>query len=203
MSARSASSREARARSSPLLAPFVAAALDEQQRRRGREGAHRRLGLDRASPWCRPHREYARKPEWPYSANPLSPARSAAVERRSRCQPTPASSSTSARAAANGCDLGTAIAACSALSATCGARRSRAPADRIALDVAEGRAHLGRDGRNGRNGAARKRRLTAIATLWRPADGSAYGATCAAHTTTPHAWARQPSAPAWAAAFVQ
>lgn len=80
------------------------------------------------------------EPEWPYSANPSSPARSAGIERRSRCRPTPASSSTSARAAANACDLGAAIAACSALSGTCCARRGRAPADRVELDDAEGRA---------------------------------------------------------------
>ena len=108
------------------------ALMDEQQQRRGREGS-------KSPAPARPARAgdavigTTLEPEWPYSANPSSPARSAGIERRSRCRPTPASSSTSARAAANACDLGAAIAACSALSGTCRARRSRAPADRVAL----------------------------------------------------------------------
>ena len=112
--------------------------MDEQQQRRGREGS-------KSPAPARPARARdaviatTLEPEWPYSANPSSPARSAGIERRSRCRPTPASSSTSARAAANACNLGAAIAACSALSGTCRARRSRAPADRVELDDAEGR----------------------------------------------------------------
>ena len=118
---------------------LTSAPMDEQQQRHGREGADRRLRPDQREPVTQASSGLRSQAEWPYSANPSSPARSAGIERRSRCRPTPASSSTSARAAANACDLGAAIAACSAPSGTCRARRSRAPADRAELDDAEGR----------------------------------------------------------------
>jgi hypothetical protein len=60
------------------------------------------------------------------SFNPHLLAPNAAIRPSRRCRPTPASSSMTARAAANGSSRSRAIAACSALTAQCRARRHRA-----------------------------------------------------------------------------
>ena len=60
------------------------------------------------------------------SFNPHSLAPNAAIRLSKRCRPMSASSSMTARAVANGSSPSRAIAACSALTAQCGARRYRA-----------------------------------------------------------------------------